>query len=161
MRTETEIQRRDHSLSPWLRPRWLMFSATLLAPLAATTSLFAQPAAPAFTAAQVARGAEAYQAKCQSCHGPGLEGSEGSPPLAGSFFASQWGGLSVGALFDAIATTMPAGKPGTLAPSETADIVAYILCRNGAQPGAAALTTARRDLDAKMAAESTAPCSAK
>ena len=141
--------------------RGLTFIGAALAGAAATPPLLAQPVSPPFTVAQASRGSEAYQAKCQECHGKVLEGSDSGPPLAGGFFASQWGGTAVGELFDAIANTMPASKPGTLAPSETADIVAYILCSNGAQPGANPLPTARSDLDMKTPAESKAGCTVK
>lgn len=141
--------------------RALIFAGLVIAAAAATLPLHAQSASPPFTAAQAVRGGATYQAKCQECHGKILEGSDSGPPLAGGFFASQWGGSPVGELFDAIANTMPASKPGTLAPSETADIVAYILCSNGAAPGAAPLPTVRAELDIKVSAESKAACATK
>jgi mono/diheme cytochrome c family protein len=148
-------------MSPPRLRRALTFTAVLIGLAAADLPLHAQSASPPFTAAQAARGGQAYQSKCQGCHGKALEGSDSGPPLAGGFFASQWGGAPAGDLFDVIATTMPASRPGTLAPSETADIVAYILCSNGAPAGPAPLSTARTDLEIKIPAESKASCAVK
>src|SRR5689334_17195808 len=102
----------------YLRPG-LIPALVVVAIATVNTPLHAQPASPPFTATQANRGASAYQSKCQQCHGELLEGSDGGAPLAGAFFASQWGDSPVGELFEKIATTMPAGKPGTLTPSET------------------------------------------
>lgn len=141
--------------------RRLILPALVLTVAAMTAPLHAQAPGPAFTTAQAARGAVAYQSKCQECHGATLYGSEAGPPLIGGFFSAQWGGSPVGDLFDVIRTTMPATKPGTLAPSETADIVAYILCSNGVTPSATPLAPARPDLDAKIGVTSAVLCPTK
>ena len=127
---------------------------------AAYAPLHAQSVSPSFTA-QAVRGARAYRAKCQDCHGRSLEGSESGPPLGGAYFAEQWGAAPVGDLFEVISTTMPAGRPRTLMPAEAADSVAYILCRNGPQPGAAPLTTDPGALGMKIPRESAVACAIK
>ena len=129
--------------------------------VAASAPLQAQTSPPSFTATQAGRGARAYRSTCQDCHGRRLEGSDSGPPLAGPYFAAQWGGAPVGDLFEVIATTMPAGRPRTLSPAETADIVAYILCRNGDAPGVAPLTPAQGDLDTKIPTESRSACAVR
>jgi hypothetical protein len=53
---------------------------------------------------------------------------------------------------------MPASRPGTLTPAETAANVAYLLCSNGAPASATDLSRARPELDVKTPAQSTAAC---
>jgi S-disulfanyl-L-cysteine oxidoreductase SoxD len=92
--------------------------------------LHAQPARTAndsvYTDAQAARGRTLYREKCATCHGDALEGKV-APPLAGSVFLAAWGPEPLSALAGKIRITMPADDPGKLKPSETADLVAYIL----------------------------------
>jgi mono/diheme cytochrome c family protein len=144
-----------------LNLRSLVLAGALVAVAAVTTPNPALSASPTFTGAQAVRGGSASQSKCQQCHGEILEGSDSGPPLAGPYFASQWGDAPVGDLFERVMTTMPAGKPGTLTPPETADIVAYVLCRNSVKPGGTALPSNRSVLDAKIPAASASPCEAK
>jgi mono/diheme cytochrome c family protein len=79
-----------------------------------------------YTQAQAARGRALFREQCSSCHGDALEGKAG-PPLAGSAFLAIWGARPLSELSTKIRSTMPAGNPGKLQPSETADLVAYIL----------------------------------
>jgi S-disulfanyl-L-cysteine oxidoreductase SoxD len=79
-----------------------------------------------YTDAQAARGRTLYQEKCATCHGDALEGKI-APPLAGSGFLAVWGAQPLSELAGKIRNTMPAKDPGKLKPSETADLVAYIL----------------------------------
>ncbi len=88
-----------------------------------------------YTEAQAARGAEAYQANCQSCHGAQLTGQGEAKPLSGASFLSGWNGLSVGDLFERIRTTMPMTAPKSLPRDTYADILAYLLKFNGFPPG--------------------------
>lgn len=60
---------------------------------------------------------------CASCHGDQLEG----------------GGQSVGDLFERIQGAMPGDRPGTLARTDNADIVAYLLKENQRPAGKAEL----------------------
>ncbi len=92
-----------------------------------------------FTSAQAAAGAKTYAAQCSKCHGVNLEGVS-APALRGS--GSGLGGDSVGEAFTFISTQMPAGNPGSLSTTEYTNVLAYILSRNGHQPGAAHLTAA-------------------
>jgi len=103
-------------------------AAALFASLAPV--LHAQPARTAndgvYADAQAARGQALYRGKCANCHGDSLEG-KAAPPLAGSAFLAVWGAQPLSELAAKIRNTMPADDPGKLKPSETADLVAYIL----------------------------------
>ena len=80
-----------------------------------------------YTAAQATRGEKVYTDSCASCHGPDLSGGGQTPELAGKDFNSDWNDLSLGDLFDRTSLTMPADKPGTLKPEQTADLIAFLL----------------------------------
>ena len=107
------------------------------------------PAAPAsaarrsvwegvFTEPQAARGAEAYQYSCATCHAPDLEGDAGRdvPALYGEEFVGQWSKHTVRDLFDLIRKAMPKDSPGSLKAETCADIVAFLLQANDFPPGA-------------------------
>jgi mono/diheme cytochrome c family protein len=105
---------------------------------ASMTSSQATTAGP-FTAAQVQAGAKTYQAQCSKCHGTNLEGVS-APALRGT--GSGLAGDTVSVAYTFISTQMPAGNPASLSNAEYANIVAYILSRNGHAPGSARLTPA-------------------
>lgn len=104
---------------------------------------------PQFTAAQAATGKTAYDSNCAVCHGSTLTNGTFGTPLAGDYFKGEWSGKTVRALFEH-AQTMPPGSPKSLPNDTYADIVAYILQTNGAEPGAAKLTADTAALE-KMA----------
>ncbi len=113
--------------------------------LAFSGSLNAQETAPTvwsgvFTAAQVERGAAAYNQRCAVCHGGQLGGTGEAPALASAEFLSNWNGLSVGDLFERVRTTMPFDAPASLSRDTYADIVAFVLKANG-------LPTGEKELD--------------
>src|ERR1700722_16655941 len=64
-----------------------------------------------YTKEQADRGKGLYAQDCGSCHGDQLTGGEMAPALAGGDFLSNWNGLTVGAFFDRIRTSMPLNKP--------------------------------------------------
>jgi mono/diheme cytochrome c family protein len=113
----------------------------------------AQSAAPAaggpgiwsgvYTEAQARRG-EAAGGSCTGCHGSGLVNGR-APALSGPDFLKNWGGRSVGVLFDKIHKTMPRNAPGTLSVQDAADIIAHILQLSKVPAGAKELPT---DMDA-------------
>jgi PQQ-dependent dehydrogenase (s-GDH family) len=94
---------------------------------------------PSFTAAQADRGKIAYNANCVSCHGQNLISATYGTPLAGEYFAGNWNGKPVGALYRKAHDTMPPSRPGTLAATDYADIIAYVLSVNGLAAGDAEL----------------------
>ena len=97
--------------------------------IAATASL-----APAtYTTDQATRGADVYRATCARCHPPGQ--------LDGENFAAGWNEARASTLFITLRNTMPQDRPGSLTDAQYADVVAYMLQRNGVAPGASALPT--------------------
>ena len=81
-----------------------------------------------YTAAQAARGKEAFAMHCSSCHLDDLSGSNG-PTLKGATFIENWREDSLNALHSLIKTTMPRGRQ-KLNDDAYTDILAYILDRN-------------------------------
>jgi mono/diheme cytochrome c family protein len=94
-----------------------------------------------YSEAQAKRGEAIYADRCSTCHAPDLTGMGQASPLTGADFAMDWNDLSMNDLFDRTRVTMPADKPGTLTPQETADVLAYVLQKNGMPAGAADLST--------------------
>jgi len=94
-----------------------------------------------YSAPQATRGEAAYGQYCAKCHGPDLSGADSAPPLAGGEFNSGWNDLTVGDLFERLRITMPADKPGSVSRQDNADIVTFLLSRNGFPAGDAELPT--------------------
>ncbi len=86
-----------------------------------------------FTAAQAERGGQLYASNCSGCHGVDLEGID-APALSGPHF-DGWRRGPASALFLFMRTPMPAFRPGALPPRTYADILAFILARNGYTAG--------------------------
>jgi mono/diheme cytochrome c family protein len=93
-----------------------------------------------YTAEQSTRGEAVYKGKCSSCHGDDLTGGGFAPALAGDAFFEQWSEKKLSELSSEIKDSMPADKPGSLTPDETADVLAYVLKSNGLPAGAAPLS---------------------
>jgi S-disulfanyl-L-cysteine oxidoreductase SoxD len=99
--------------------------------------LLAQVAAPkaslrngVYTLEQARLGKAIYQSRCGMCHGNALEGQGPNSPLKGTLFLNNWTGETVADLFMKTIVMMPATNPGTLTPTETAEVIAYILNAN-------------------------------
>lgn len=108
--------------------------------------VMAQDAKASFTSAQADRGLAEYKRSCLDCHGANLDDGEfGGPPLRGSMFESKYFGVTADALFGFMQAAMPPDRPGRLSAQTYADLTAYILSKNGVQPGATELPS---DLDA-------------
>jgi mono/diheme cytochrome c family protein len=109
----------------------------------------ALPAAPAFaeakvsfSQAQVDRGLAEYRRSCTDCHGAELDDGEfGGAPLRGSMFRDKWFGGTVDFLYDFMKHNMPPDRPAGLTDQTYADLLAYILSRNGISAGGAELPT--------------------
>jgi len=93
-----------------------------------------------YTAEQAKRGEEFYPDGCSRCHGDELEGDE-SPALASEEFLRDWKGLTLGDLFMRVKNAMPGDNPGTLKPTEIADVLAYVLSRNKVPAGKTPMST--------------------
>ena len=92
-----------------------------------------------YTDTQAARGKAIFDMRCALCHGERLEGAAG-PPLAGEVFLGPWNSQPLSNVFDKISATMPADAPGTLAPQQVGDLVAFILQANEFPAGRTELT---------------------
>ncbi len=125
--------------SPVRRPASTI--ATLLAACVAAALLWAPAAvgdaeALPITEAQVELGAAEYSRNCAACHGRRLEGMEHFPPIAGTVFQRRWADRTLGELYTYVHDTMPLGVGGSLDDAVYVTIVAYMLERNGVEPGA-------------------------
>ena len=75
-----------------------------------------------YNAEQAARGRDVYAGMCRSCHT--------AESHTGVSFHKTWEGRSLSELFGYISTKMPKNEPGSLAPEEYADLLAYLLKMN-------------------------------
>lgn len=80
-----------------------------------------------YTAEQASRGKEVYYGSCKSCHSPESH--------TGPTFAKWWRGKPLSDLFAFVSTRMPKNDPGTLDPSDVADVIAYLLKLNAMPVG--------------------------
>jgi mono/diheme cytochrome c family protein len=94
-----------------------------------------------YSEGQAKRGETTYSKTCASCHGPDLSGADTAPSLTGAGFNSDWSDLTIDDLASRIRTTMPADGPGTVGPEDVADIVAFILSKDGFPAGPVELTS--------------------
>jgi mono/diheme cytochrome c family protein len=106
-------------------------------PAAAPVAAPAADGAPALTVGtqQVAEGATVYARSCAECHGARLEGFAHFPALVGPAFGNTWGDRPVGELHTYVVEQMPLGAGGTLSAEAYAAVVAFLLERNGVEPG--------------------------
>ncbi|ODT66806.1 MAG: hypothetical protein ABS75_24765 [Pelagibacterium sp. SCN 63-23] len=101
--------------------------------------LVAQAAARAtYTSEQADRGEKRYKENCSECHGDDLNGGLlGGPPLRGVSFENKYAkGAPAGLLYEVMSGTMPPNAPGRYSPANYADLMAFILKRNGFKAGA-------------------------
>src|SRR5207302_10818867 len=84
-----------------------------------------------YSAVQAARGRDVYAGMCRSCHT--------AESHTGVSFHKTWEGRSLSELFGYISTKMPKNEPGSLAPEEYADVLAYLLKLNEMPAGASEL----------------------
>jgi S-disulfanyl-L-cysteine oxidoreductase SoxD len=90
---------------------------------------------PTFTSAQAQRGQETYIAQCAQCHGDNLDNGQFAVPLKGPAFRQHWGGKGLDGPFEFMAQNMPPTNPGDLSAATYADVLAFILSKNGVAPG--------------------------
>jgi len=112
---------------------WLMPST-----LAAQADEGAQERPVSYALDQAERGEESYGKYCEECHGGDLKGGlNGGAPLRGMVFEDKYlNGTPASWMFEFMSSAMPPNSPGRYSPSIYADLMAYILKRNGFQPGA-------------------------
>jgi mono/diheme cytochrome c family protein len=92
-----------------------------------------------YTADQALQGKDLYDQQCSMCHGDTLAGMGQNSPLSGGDFLDKWSDQTLADLFAKIHTTMPATKPGSLSPDETAQVLSFILSSNKFPAGKTAL----------------------
>lgn len=92
-----------------------------------------------FTMEQARTGSKVFLDSCLECHLP--------EQFTGEFLDS-WDGAPVAMLYDAIATQMPADRPGALPADEYAAVLAYIFLLNGIPAG-------KREMDGRVDALAT------
>ncbi len=93
-----------------------------------------------FTQEQANAGHSAYALNCGGCHRANLAGGGDAPALGGNGFMTRFGNKSTKDFYNFIATSMPAGAPGSLSEDQYTNITAYLLWANGAKPGTTAFT---------------------
>lgn len=117
----------------------LLFAIPILA-------LSRSPKEGIYSKPQAERGEVLYNERCAACHGSDLKGTETAPELSGKEFLGRWSGNTVGGLFHTIYKSMPTDDPGKLSTQQGADLVAFILSRNGFPAGAKDLADAEASL---------------
>lgn len=101
-----------------------------------------------FTLEQAEAGEAGYLDWCVGCHNADLRGevdlrADGvgvAPALVGPNFEHRWFGGSVGRLFAHVTSQEPRDALGEIGPRDVAEILAYVLARNGFQAGAEELS---------------------
>ncbi len=91
-----------------------------------------------YSSGQADRGEAKYEKECLDCHGKNLKGGlTGGAPLRGLNFKQKFAdGAPASAMYLFMSTLMPPNSPGRYSPHTYADLMAYILKRNGFKAGA-------------------------
>ena len=118
----------------WLRWTLALGLCILAAPRVAGGQTAAKKGPPArstlsgvYTAAQANRGKNVYSGMCKQCHT--VESHTGAT------FAKWWAGKQLSDLFMYVTQNMPKNDPGSLAPEDYADVMAYLLRMNAMPTG--------------------------
>ena len=106
-----------------------------------------------YSAAQAKRGEGLYTQQCATCHGADLKGKEDlkpdpAPSLTNPDLGIDFNDLTLDALADRIRTSMPKGKANTLSREQVADLVSFLLSKNGMPAGTTDLPAAADGLKA-------------
>ncbi len=132
----------------------LLLSAVV--PLAAPTIGAAQESGGLYTSEQAERGYSIYRAECSTCHGADLRGAGGNP-LVGDNFLAAWAkpGRTVDDLYYILKTTMPPGRSRAMSDAQHADVLAYVLQKNGFASGTTELGSDPAQMATPLADHST------
>ncbi len=106
--------------------------------LLATVAAMAATPPALYTQTQASAGATVFAQSCAMCHGADLKGVAG-PALIGPTFAAPGNKYTVGSVFTEISQQMPVSAPGSLSHDEYADVMSYIMSKNGYPAGTTAL----------------------
>jgi hypothetical protein len=77
---------------------------------------------------------------CASCHADDLRGKSTAPSLVEESFTFLWADTTLGDLFERTRLLMPSDRPGSLPSATYADVIAFIVSKNGFPPGAVELS---------------------
>ncbi len=90
-----------------------------------------------FSSDQADRGEDRFMRDCEECHGKDLKGGlNGGAPLRGLAFEQKYfDGLPASILFSYMSSAMPPNSPGRYSLNTYADLMAFILKRNGVRSG--------------------------
>jgi cytochrome c553 len=116
------------------------FCAGLLCGASAASPQSITPWSGVYSSRQAAEGEAIYLDRCASCHLPDLSGSDDAPQLAGALFGAAWNDRTLADLFERMRRSMPKDEPGSLTTGKYAQLLAYVLRRNGFPEGASALS---------------------
>ena len=91
-----------------------------------------------YASAQADRGKLKYINDCEECHGENLKGgiNGGAPIRGGNFARKYFDGSPASSLFEFLSNAMPPNSPGRYSAHTYADLMAYVLKRNGFGSGA-------------------------
>jgi cytochrome c len=92
-----------------------------------------------FSSDQADRGKVRYDKDCEECHAKDLKGGglNGGAPIRGVNFLQKYAeGAPASWLFEFMSTEMPPNSPGRYSATTYADLMAYVLKRNGFNAGA-------------------------
>lgn len=107
-----------------------------------------------YTSEQAERGRMTYALSCRSCHTAASH--------TGVTFAKWWKDRTVADLYGFMSTQMPKNDPGSLAPEQYADVVAYLLKMNTMPAGTTELladSSALAQIRIELPAPSKSPAS--
>jgi hypothetical protein len=86
-----------------------------------------------YTMEQATRGRNVFLGTCRECHT--------EQEQTGEAFAKRWAGQTLGDLFQYLIAEMPKNDPGSLAPNDYTDVMAYMLRMNAMPAGPTALSS--------------------
>jgi mono/diheme cytochrome c family protein len=135
--TRLESQRRRRQAGRGIGARAGIMIALLCTPFiaAASATTSGRALAKLFTNSEAGQGRIVFEQHCAACHGEDLRGKIG-PALIGPSFGAVRDHTTVSIMFNVIAFEMPAADPASLTKQNYADVMAYILQRNGYPAGA-------------------------
>ena len=89
-----------------------------------------------YTSEQAKRGKKHYEKYCAECHGKEFKGGvNGGPVLRGVQFLEKYAGAPASWMFEFMFYMMPPDQAGRFSPKKYADMMAYILKKNGFKSG--------------------------
>jgi polar amino acid transport system substrate-binding protein len=104
-----------------------------------------------YTQAQAKAGLKVYTSQCASCHGANLQGVA-APAIAGTNFlkTAQSNKWSLQTIDQIVTVNMPFSAPGSLTPTQYADVMAYLLASNCYKAGSTPFPTTAPSSFAKV-----------